>query len=74
MKNKTTVCVCVCVCSVMSDSFATPWTIDCQVLLSMGFSLQEYGSGFPLPPKGDLPGIKSLSPASPALAGVFVNH
>ena len=32
----------VCVsCSVMSD-FATPWTIACPALLSMGFSRQEY--------------------------------
>jgi len=68
--------LCVCVCSVVSNSFVTPWNVDCQVLLSVGFSLQEYGSGFPFPPPGDLPGpgIKSLSPASPALAGVFVNH
>ena len=28
-------------CSVMSDS-ATPWTVACQVPLSMGFSRQEY--------------------------------
>ena len=78
MKNKTILCVCVCVHvrSVMSDSFATPWTVDCQALLSMGFSLQEHGSGFPFTPPGDLPGpgIQSLSPASPALAGVFLNH
>ena len=40
--------------------------------LSMGFS-QEYWSGLPCPPPGDLadPGIKSLSPASLALAGGF---
>ena len=53
-------------CSVMSDSFLTPWTIACQVLLSMEFSRQEYWSGLPFPSPGDLPdpGIK---PASPAL-------
>ena len=37
--------------------------------LSMGFSRQEYWSGLPSPPPGDLPdpGIKSVSPASSAL-------
>ena len=29
--------------------FATPWTVACQSSLSMGFSRQEYWSGFPLP-------------------------
>ena len=29
-------------CWVMSDSFATPWIVTCQALLSMGFSRQEY--------------------------------
>ena len=35
----------------------------------MGFSRQEYWSGLPFPPPGDLPnpGIKSTSPVSPAL-------
>ena len=49
--------------------FETPWTIACQAPLSMGFSRQEYQSGLPFPPPGDLPdpGIKSVSPASPAL-------
>ena len=35
--------------------FATPWTVACQASLSMGFSRQEYWSGFPCPPPGDLP-------------------
>ena len=32
--------------------------------------------GLPFPPPGDLPnpGIKLVSPASPALAGGFFNH
>ena len=40
----------------------TPWTAACQ-FLSMGFSRQEYWSGLPCPPPGDLPqpGIKSMS-------------
>ena len=50
--------------------FATPWTVAPQAHLSMGFSRQEYWSGLPVPPSGDLPdpGIK---PMSPTLAGVF---
>ena len=31
-------------CSVMSDSFATPWTVAHQASLSMKFSIQEYWS------------------------------
>ena len=53
--------------------FATPWTIALQAPLSMQFSRQEYWSGLPFPPPGDLPnpGIKPVSPTSPALAGEF---
>ena len=42
---------------------ATPWTIALQVPLSMGFSRQEYWSGLPSPPPGDLPnpGMEPLS-------------
>ena len=39
----------------MSDSFVTPWTVACQVPLSMEFPRQEYWSGLPCPPPGDLP-------------------
>ena len=42
------------VTSVMSDS-ATTWTVARQVLLSMGFSRQEYWSGLPFPSPGNLP-------------------
>ena len=41
-------------CSVISDSFATPWTIACQAPLSMRFPRQEYWSGLPFPSPGDL--------------------
>ena len=43
-----------------------PWTVAWQAPLSMGFPRQEYWSGLPFRPSGDLPdpGIK---PASPAL-------
>ena len=52
----------------MSDS-VTPWTVAHQAPLSMGFSGPEYWIGLPLPSPGDLPdpGIKSMSPVSPAL-------
>ena len=57
----------------MSDSFATLWTVARQAPLSMGFPRQEYWSGLPFPPPGDLlhPGIKPESPASTALTGGF---
>ena len=47
----------------------TLWTLTHQAPLSMGFSRQEYWSGLPCPPPEDLPdpGIKPVSPASPAL-------
>ena len=53
--------------------FATPCTAASQASLSIGFSRQEYWSGLPFPPPGDLPdlGIEPSSPASPALAGRF---
>ena len=49
--------------------FVTLWTIACQAPLSLGFFSQEYWSGLPFPPPGDLPdtGIEPTSPVSPAL-------
>ena len=49
--------------------FATLWTVTHQAPLSMGFCRQEYWSGFPCPPPGDLPdpGIKFASSVAPAL-------
>ena len=46
----------------------TPRTAAHQALLSVGFSMQEYWSGLPCPPPGDLPhpGIELGSPAAPA--------
>ena len=48
---------------------ATPWIVARQSPLSMGFSKQEYQSGVPCPPPGDLsdPGTEPMSPAAPAL-------
>ena len=53
------------VTSVMSQLFATLWTVACQALLFMEFSQQESWSGLPCPPPGDLsdPGIEPRSPA-----------
>ena len=50
--------------------FATLWTVALQAPPSMGFSRQEYWSGFPLPSPGDLlnPGIDPRSPALQANA------
>ena len=64
--------VCVCVFSCVQLS-VTPWTVACQVPLSMGFSRQENWSGLPFPTQGDLPnpGTELKSPASPAMAGGF---
>ena len=49
------------------------WTVDLQAPLFMVFSRQEYCSGLPCSPSGDLPnlGIKPKSFTSPAVAGGF---
>ena len=49
----------------VAQSCLTPWTVARQAALSMEFSRQEYWSGLPFPPPGDLPdpGIKPGSPA-----------
>ena len=66
--------VCVLSHSVMSDSL---WPHELYVAHqappSMGFSVQEYWSGLPLPSR-DLPnpGIKPVSLVPPALAGGFL--
>ena len=71
------ICVCVCACLQSQFSrvqlFATRWTVAHQAPLSVGFSSQEYWSGLPCPPPGDLPnpGIEPMSPVSPALAAGF---
>ena len=48
--------------------FAAPWTVACQVSLSMGFSRQEYWSGLPFPSPRDVPN-PGIKPWSPALQG-----
>ena len=50
-------------------NFVTLWTVARQTPLSRGFSRQEYWSGLPWPPPGDLPdpGVKPTFLAYPAL-------
>ena len=64
-----------CILSHFSNAwlFTTLWTVAHQALLSMGFCRQEYWSGLPCPPPGDIPnpGIKPVSLMSPALACMF---
>ena len=61
--------LCVCTLSHFSHVrlFATLWTVAHQDPLSTGFSRQEYWSGLPCPPPGDLLNLETepLSPASP---------
>ena len=67
--------MCACVLSSFSrvQLCASPWTVARQPPLSMGFSRQDYWSGLPCPPPGDLPNpeIKPASLTPPALAGGF---
>ena len=58
-----------CAKSLQSCLFVTLWTR--QAPLSMGFSRQEYWSGLPCPPPGDLPdpSMEPVSLTSPALVG-----
>ena len=56
-------------CCRFSLTLCDLWTVTLQAFLSMGFSGQEYWSGLPCPPPGDLPNpeIKPSSLMSPAL-------
>ena len=70
--------VCLLSCFGRVRLFLTLWTVACQAPQSMGFSRQEYQSGLPCPPPGDLPnqGIKPTSPAAPAwqVTSLLLNH
>ena len=50
--------------------FATLWTVAHKAPLSVGFSRQEYWSGLPFLPPGDLPDA-GIEPVYPALTGGF---
>ena len=51
-------------------------TVAHQDLLSIGFPRQEYWSGLPFPPLGDLPdpGVEPMSFTFPALVSRFFYH
>ena len=55
--------------------FVTLWTVIHRAPLSMGFSRQEYWSGLPCPPPGDLPNPR-IKLALPALQvdSLWLNH
>ena len=59
-------CACILSCFSHVQLFVTLWTVASQAPLSMGLSRQEYWSGWPLPPPGDLPN-RGMEPGSPAL-------
>ena len=63
--------MCVLNCFSGVQLLVTPWTVVHQAPLSMRFPGQEYWSGLPFPPPGDLPdpGTEQVSPAAPVLAG-----
>ena len=67
--------VCTCVLSHFSHVrlFATPWTVGCQAPLSMAFSGQEYWSGLPCPPPGDLLDSE-IEPTSPVPASLQADY
>ena len=52
--------------SVVSDSFATPWTAVHQAPLSMGFPRQEYWTGLTFSSSGNLP-HPEIAPEAPIL-------
>ena len=58
--------------SVMSQLFATPWTVAHQAPLSMGFPRQEYWSGLPFSSPGDLSN-SGFGPGSPVLQADSLN-
>ena len=67
------VCVCMHVCAKSLQSvrlFATVWTVAHLAPLPVGFSRQEYWSGWPCPSRGDLPNPETEL-MSPALKGGF---
>ena len=57
----------------LCPTLVTPWAEACQPPLSVGFSRQEYWSGLPCLPSGDLndPRIEPASPVAAALTGRF---
>ena len=52
--------------------FTISWTVAQQAPLSVGFSRQEYWSGLPCPPPGDLPDPE-IEPGSPPTSALQVD-
>ena len=50
------------------QTLCDPMDPKLQAPLCLGFSRQEYWSGLPVPPPGDLP-VPGIEPTSPALTG-----
>ena len=65
--------MCVCLVTELCLTLCDPMDCSPQAPLFMGFSRQEYWSGLPCPPLGDLPnsGIKPASLVTPALTSEF---
>ena len=63
-----------CLVTQLCPTLSAPWAVARQAPLSMGFPSQEYWSGLPFPPPGDLPdpGIKPTSP--PLAEGFFTTE
>ena len=57
----------------MSHSFVNPWSESTRLLCPWEFSRQEYWSGLPFPPLGDItdPGMEPESFVFPALEDRF---
>ena len=60
-----------CLIAQLCGLFATPWTIPCQVPLSMEFSRPEYWNEQPFPSPDDLP-TPGIEPRSPALQADYL--
>ena len=75
LKSSSKAAMCACVLSYFSwvRLLTTLFTLACQATLSRIFSRQEYWSGVPCPPPGDLPnpGIEPSSLTSSALTGGY---
>ena len=64
------ICVCMQSCFSRVQLFVTSWTVVRQAPWSMVFPRQEYWSGLPWPPLGDLPHL-GIKPTSLTSAGGF---
>ena len=59
-------CAVLCLITQSCPTLCNPMTVARQAPLSMGFSRQEYWSGLPCPPPGNLPNL-GIEPRSPTL-------